>query len=145
MRCCSPLQLSGRRLVPAGALLTRDTRRVATPALAFAPDGDYFSRMLVSGVFLVRDNGKRGFIPPSFSWDLIIVDSEKKIEASELDLSPLGLTVEEERALMYDLASGRRRVRGTLSPVGPPPGIEPGLKLTVLEVCDDGAPSLTPE
>lgn len=86
-------------------------------------------------IYIVRDNGKRSFIPPCFCWDLTPVASgEAATTVSEIDLSHLGLSSEEE-SLRRSLALGELQVKGFIQPSGvPSTGLQEGRTLVVLEV-----------
>ncbi len=85
----------------------------------------------VEELYHVFDNGLRCLIEPCFSWTLRSADEQ--VEVSDIDISTLGLSPEEEEKLVSELADGRRLVRGFLrdGPVGPG-GVGKTLVLTEL-------------
>ncbi len=82
-------------------------------------------------LYHVFDNGIRCLVEPCFSWTLR--SSDEQVDVSGIDISPLGLSPEEEEKLVSELADGRRLVRGYLrdEPVGPG-GVGKTLVITAL-------------
>lgn len=69
---------------------------------------------MVEKIYLVRDNGLRCFEPPCFSWDIVDVDSQNVSVVSALDISKLGLSVEQANKIMESLTRGQLNVKGDM-------------------------------
>jgi hypothetical protein len=86
--------------------------------------------------YLLRDNGIRSFVPPSFSWDVIDPRSMKTIAvASELDYEHLGLSGQALSEIVASVERGELVVRGDLSylPATEPTG-ERGVRFTITQI-----------
>jgi len=86
--------------------------------------------------YILKDNGLRAFIPPVFSWD-VCDDTGKKLDtASELNLSDVVSSQQEEIQLLTLLSKGKLIVKGRIESL-PTVNFEAGRRFTVTEIVTE--------
>lgn len=88
----------------------------ALPAMCFSPNATANEAIQQ---YIIRDNGIRCFVPPCFSWDVIAVPSCEASSASDIDLSLLGLSQEDEDKTLRWLYGGGLLVKARINSSAP--------------------------